>query len=98
MTRDYSWGPAYVAAILETDDGRIPFRIREAWEAIEQRLFSPLEVGSAEEKALRRAQLGLVVLRRERIEGQFDQKRERPEANPLPRSRGSYSSRAGRRD
>ena len=98
MIRDYSWGPAYLAAILETDDSRMSFRIHEAWEAVVQRLLSPLELGSAEERALRRAQLGLAVLRRERIEGQFDQKMERPEANTLPRSRGSCARRAGRRD
>jgi hypothetical protein len=66
MTHDYSWGPAYVAAILETDDGRMPFRIREAWAAIERRLLSPLEVGSAEEKALCRAQSGLTLLKAEK--------------------------------
>ena len=38
----YSWQQAYLAAVLETDNDLMPFRIYEALAAIEQRLLSPM--------------------------------------------------------
>jgi hypothetical protein len=62
----YSWEELYVAAIYETDDANMPGRILEATSAIEQRLLRPIEPGSEEDKAIRRAQNGLATLRAER--------------------------------
>jgi hypothetical protein len=50
----YPWQKAYKAAILETDDSRIPGRIYQAVTAIEQKLRSP--VSDQEERALKDAQ------------------------------------------
>ena len=94
MAHEYLWHPAYVAAILETDESCIAARVYEALAAIEQRHLVPLD--EDEERALRNARLGLAVLKGERIEAQFEQKMERSEANTLPRSRGSYARRASR--
>jgi hypothetical protein len=62
----YPWEEPYMAAIYETDDANMPRHILEATSAIEQRLLSPVELGSEEDKAIRRAQTGLATLRAER--------------------------------
>jgi hypothetical protein len=50
----YSWQPDYIAAILETDDTKLPHRLYEAIAAIEQRLLSPVEAGTLRVRATRR--------------------------------------------
>jgi hypothetical protein len=62
----YLWEEPYLAAIHETDDEKMLGRILEATSAIEQRLLSPIEPGSEEDKAMLRAQNGLATLRAER--------------------------------
>jgi hypothetical protein len=59
----YLWQPAYVAAILETDKARVSGRIYEAIAAIEQRLLAPIDPGSIEAVAIRKAQVTLEALR-----------------------------------
>ena len=61
----YAWQEPYTAAILETDDAKMPAHILEATAAIEQRLLSPVE-SSEEQRAIRNAQEGLATLRGER--------------------------------
>jgi hypothetical protein len=63
----YLWQAAYNAAVLETDNSRMALRIYEAIAAIEQRLLSPVEPGSEEQRALKDAQVGISALRVERI-------------------------------
>ena len=58
----YSWQEPYMAAILETDDAKMPGHILEATAAIEQRLLSPIESGSHEERQIQNAQEGLQIL------------------------------------
>ena len=62
----YPWQKVYKAAILETDDSRIPDRIYKAVTAIEQRLRSP--ISREEEQALRNAQSAV-----SRLEDKSDQ-------------------------
>jgi hypothetical protein len=62
----YLWHPAYVSAILETDDTLMPTRIYEALAAIEQRLLIPIEAGDVEQKEIDQAQTGLLTLKAER--------------------------------
>jgi hypothetical protein len=57
----------HIATILETDPARVSHRLVEAIAAIEQRLLSPVEAGSDEEKALKQAQR-VVAAPRERSE------------------------------
>jgi hypothetical protein len=61
----YLWHPAYVSAILETDDALMPTRIYEALAAIEQRLLIPIEAGDVEQKEIEHAQTGLLTLKAE---------------------------------
>jgi hypothetical protein len=63
----YSWQLDYIAAVLETDDSRIARRIYEAIAAIEQRLLSPVEPGSAEEQALIQAQKVLSAIKAQKL-------------------------------
>jgi hypothetical protein len=51
--------------VLETDQNLKVGRIYEAIAAIEQRLLSPIEPGSGEEKALKAANAGLARLKSE---------------------------------
>jgi hypothetical protein len=60
------WEEPYIAAIYETDDANMAGRILEATSAIEQRLLSPVEPGSQEDRAIKNAQRGLATLRSER--------------------------------
>jgi hypothetical protein len=64
--RIYAWQEPYMAAVRETDDANMPGRILEATSAIEQRLLSPVEPGSEEDRAIQNAQRGLAALRAER--------------------------------
>jgi hypothetical protein len=63
----YLWQQDYIAAILETDDAKLPHLIYEAIAAIEQRLLSPVEPGSQEEKALEAAEKLLAWLKADRL-------------------------------
>ena len=66
--RTYLWLPAYLSAVLETDNTRLPTRIYEALAAIEQRLLSPIETGGDESREMENAQRGLLTLKTERID------------------------------
>jgi hypothetical protein len=63
----YSWQIDYIAALLETDDSKLPRRLYEAIAAIEQRLLSPVEPGSVEDQAIKQAQKVLAVIRAEKL-------------------------------
>ena len=63
----YSWQIDYIAALLETDESKLPRRPYEAIAAIEQRLLSPVEPGSVEDQAIKQAQKVLAVLRAEKL-------------------------------
>ena len=68
MNADYVWDEAYKAAILETDDSKLPDRIRAAKGAIDVRLqeMQMDHGGTPEERqALTDALAGLNVLRGE---------------------------------
>jgi hypothetical protein len=62
-----SWRAAYVGAVLETDNFKLPDRINEAIAAIAQRLRSPVEPGSVDEKTIRASLVGLARLKAERL-------------------------------
>ncbi len=64
--RTYLWLPAYLSAVLETDNALMPSRIYEALAAIDQRLLSPIEAG--EYKEIENAQRGLLALKVERVD------------------------------
>ena len=68
MRADYVWDESYKAAVLETDDKKMPDRIRAAKGAIDTRLHE-LQMdhgGTPEERlAITDALAGLNVLRRE---------------------------------
>ena len=64
----YSWQPDYIGALLETDDSKRAHRVLEALVAIEQRLLSPVEPGSDEEKALKTAQKLLAIIKAEKLD------------------------------
>jgi hypothetical protein len=58
----YPWQVSYIAALLETNPILRLDKIVEALAALEHRLLSPVEPGSAEETALRIAKVGLARL------------------------------------
>ena len=58
----YPWQVSYIAAVLETNPILRLDKIVEALAALEHRLLSPVEPGSAEETALRIAKVGLAQL------------------------------------
>ena len=64
----YFWQIDYIAALLETDDSKLPRRLYEAIAAIEQRLLSPIEPGSMEDQAIKQAQKVLAVIRAEKLD------------------------------
>jgi hypothetical protein len=66
----YSWQPDYIGALLETDDSKLAHRVLEALVAIEQRLLSPVEPGSDEEKALKTAQKLLAIIKAVKLDRQ----------------------------
>jgi hypothetical protein len=59
---DYPWQIPYFKTLYETDFSVLPIRVKEALEAVDQRLKSPVEPGSAEELALKRAKTGLLAM------------------------------------
>jgi hypothetical protein len=68
MRADYGWDESYKAAILETDDAKMPNHIRAAKVAIDRRLqeMQADHGGKPEERqAISDALAGLNVLRRE---------------------------------
>ena len=68
MQTDYVWEEVYAAAILETDDRKLPNRVQEAKAAIDRRLHElQLDHGGTpeERQAIGDALAGLNVLRRE---------------------------------
>ena len=54
--RTYLWLPAYLSAVLKTNNTLLPTRIYEALAAIEQRLLSPIETGGDESWEIENAQ------------------------------------------
>jgi hypothetical protein len=64
----YSWQYDYIGALLETVDSKLGHRVYEALAAIEQRLLSPVEPGSDEEKALKTAQKLLAIIKAEKLD------------------------------
>jgi hypothetical protein len=64
-TAIYSWEPAYVSAVLETDPAKISERILETLYAMEERFLNPVEIGSAELNAIAAAQFALITLKTE---------------------------------
>jgi hypothetical protein len=66
--RTYLWLPAYLSAVLETDNALMATRIYEALAAIEQRLLSPIEAGGDEYREIENAQRGLLALKAERVD------------------------------
>lgn len=68
MKANYAWNEPYLAAILETDDAKLPNRLETAKAAIDARLHElQSDHGGAPEEwqALSDALAGLTVLRRE---------------------------------
>ena len=59
----YPWQVSYIAAVLETNPLLKRDKIVEALAALEHRLLSPVEPGSAEETALKVARVGLARLK-----------------------------------
>jgi hypothetical protein len=68
VVNKYPWQAVYQAAILETDDSALSLRIYEALAAIEQRRLSFLGIDEEENRALGRAEQGLLVLKAERLD------------------------------
>ncbi len=66
MKISYMWSRLYVNAILETDSGKLPLRIREAEWAIQQRLSSSLPIDGTEQELLTAAKARLGSLKSER--------------------------------
>ena len=67
----YSWKKHYLAAVLETDNAKLPKRVDNAHAAIDRRrqeLDSDHGGTPDEQLALNRALHGLTVLKKERIE------------------------------
>jgi hypothetical protein len=60
-----AWWILYKDAILETDHGQLPDRIRVAEEAIRARASVDGQVSSAERIEIQHAMAGLLILRRE---------------------------------
>lgn len=70
METIYSWEPLFQAAVLETDDGKLPKLIEEARTAINLR-FRELGLDGnnpAEQHALQKALDGLKILQEERCQ------------------------------
>lgn len=59
----YSWHRLYMAAVLETDDTPIAWRIVTAYDAIEQRA-AYVEPDGEQSRAMEQVKSNLVVLRR----------------------------------
>jgi hypothetical protein len=68
MKTEYTWQKSYQAAIMETDDGKLPNRLKAAKVAIDNRLHElQLDHGGTPEErlAISDALAGLNVLRKE---------------------------------
>ena len=68
QSNTYLWLPAYLSAVLETNNALMPTRIYEALAAIEQRLLSSIEADSDERREIENAQRGLLTLKAERVD------------------------------
>ena len=68
-TTTYAWHSAYLAAVLETDQARMPERIYEAQKALQERLDNPVEIPTPELTAIKNARQGLDALTSERSPG-----------------------------
>jgi hypothetical protein len=64
----YPWRKAYVSAILETDKVKLIGRIAEARQAIDDRLFSPIDLNSPEHLAIKDASKRLATLKAQRLD------------------------------
>jgi hypothetical protein len=62
--------PAYISAVLETDNALMPTRIYDAMAAIEQRRPSLIATDGIEEREMENAQTGLLTVKAERTEGE----------------------------
>jgi hypothetical protein len=62
----YRWQTPYDSAVLEMDLTLIPSRVKAALGAIEERLRSCIEYGSAEHRAIEDARRSLASLTRKR--------------------------------
>jgi hypothetical protein len=67
VNRSYMWSRLYINAIMETDSGKLPLRIREAEWAIHQRLSSSLLIDGVEQELLTGARARLNALKTERL-------------------------------
>jgi len=64
----YAWHALYRAAVLGTDDAKLPARIIEALKAIEDRL-STSAADLKEHAEIQKALIALAVLQKERVDG-----------------------------
>jgi hypothetical protein len=64
----YPWRKAYVSAILETDKIKLIGRIAEARQAIEDRLFGPIDFNGPEHLAIKDASKRLATLKAQRLD------------------------------
>jgi hypothetical protein len=62
------WRTAYVAAILETDAGKMAVRISDAWVAIHKRRNSFVEITALEQEAMKAAVQKLETLKVQHVE------------------------------
>jgi hypothetical protein len=72
MKADYAWNEPYLAAILKTDDAKLPNRLKTAKAAIDARLHELQSDpgGTPEERqAINNALAALYVLRKEEEQG-----------------------------
>lgn len=67
VNRSYMWSRLYINAILETDAGNLPLRIREAEWAIQERLSTSMQIDGAEQELLTGARARLKAPRTERL-------------------------------
>ena len=68
-TTTYAWHSTYLAAVLETNQARMPERICEAQRALQERLDNPVEIPPSELTAIANARQGLDALTCERVSG-----------------------------
>ena len=61
--RSYLWSSLYASAILETDQRKLPNRIREAERAIRERLDSAMPISDPEHSLLTGATIRLAELK-----------------------------------
>ena len=78
-----TWWNLYKDAILETDQGQVPNRIRTAEDAIRVRASLDGQVSSEERVEIQQAMAGLLILRRELGQSRDDK---------MKRQRDAYES------